>query len=340
MRFHLRPRSPGLLLALTIAVGLLAPRSSSADVITIDDGALPGTATIPFTCSVGTDVPLWLPYMGFVYRNVEAFELSPGDTIAFDIQMQTGQPDDLGFFPQVDLALAHAPIPAIPFRPADVPGSDFTVVAENAVASSKGNRIAGDYDLVFTVTAPFRFPGGGLIIRVSDPMGVLAARTDLQCLSSIISDRQPSGTNRLVGTFKLEDGEYPWVQENTTSVPSVPYVRIAWTRCGDGRSPAPRSAMTANTTPPTKCRTAAWPRLRERFHQPWWKMRKTPEPKQPKSFGKTRDAGPPSQRVRLQGRRRILPGLALGLIKPNSQGAPLRGALGRPRRHPGNNLRS
>ena len=234
MRFHLRFGRRGLVLAMAITAGLVAPRRSSADVITIDDGGSPGTTDIPFTCSAGLD-NTWLPFMGFVYRDVEAFELAPGDTIAFDIQMRAGDPPDLGFLPQLDLALAYAPDPLDPFKPDDLPGSDFATIAHDAIAASPGNGIIEDYELAFTVDTRFEFPGGGLIIRVGDPMGALATRGDLDCLPVITADRQPTGTNRLVGTFKRETGEYPWVVENTTNTPNVPYVRIAWTRCGDGR---------------------------------------------------------------------------------------------------------
>jgi cysteine-rich repeat protein len=220
---------------MAITAALVAPRRSSADVITIDDGKSPGTTSIPFTCSKGSDGEIWLPSMGFVYRNVESFELSPGDTIAFDIQMRAADPPDLGFLPQVDLALAHAPDPLNPFKPDDLPGSDFTIVAHAAIAAGPGNRMVRDYELAFTVDAPFRFPGGGLIIRVTDPKGVLATKSDLDCLPVITADAQPNGTNRLVGTFRLEAGEYPWIVENTLNAPYVPYVQISWTRCGDGR---------------------------------------------------------------------------------------------------------
>ncbi|HWU90738.1 MAG TPA: OmpA family protein, partial [Kofleriaceae bacterium] len=223
------------MLATAIAVGLVAPRRSSADVITIDDGGSPGVTDIPFTCSDGLDNEIWLPFMGFVYRNVEPFEVVPGDTIAFDIQMRASDPPDLGFLPQLDIALAYAPDPQNPFRPEDLPaGSDFTIVAHAAIAASPGDRIVGNYELAFTVDARFKFPGGGLIIRVSNPMGPLATRTDLDCLPVITADTQPTGSNRLVGTFKKEAGEYPWTQENTSTGANVPYVRITWTRCGDG----------------------------------------------------------------------------------------------------------
>jgi len=222
----------GILLALAITAALVPPRLSSADVITIDDAGQQGTTSIPFTCSVNGDSPLWLPTMGFVYRKVEKFDLSPGDTIAFDLQVP-GAAADLGFRPQLDLALAHASDPANPFLPDHVAGTttDFATVAHGAIASGPGNKVVRDYDLVFTVDAPFSFPGGGLIIRVARPQGVLATKTDADCVSAITADLQPTGTNRLVGTFKLDaDGETPF----SNPAAGVPFVRIVWTRCGDG----------------------------------------------------------------------------------------------------------
>jgi len=243
MRLHLQLGRQSLILAMAIAVALGAPRRASADVITIHDGAVPGTTRIPFTCSVGTDNPIWLPYMGFVYRDVEAFQLSPGDIIAFDIQMPPlGPQPNLGFYPQLDIALAHASN-ATPFIPDNLrsggAASDFTIVAHAATAASQGNPTAEDYDLAFKVDAPFSFPGGGLIIRVANPLGPLATKTDLECLQVITADNHPNGTNRLVGTFKLDmDGEYDqvqgWENQNAGSGADVPYVQIRWTRCGDG----------------------------------------------------------------------------------------------------------
>ena len=210
------------------------PGRSSAETITIDNGAVPGTATVPFTCVIAGENELWRPAMGFVYRNVEAFDLSVGDTIAFDIQLPAAGPSDLGFLPQLDIALAHSD-PANLFKPDDLPGSsDFTIVAHAATAASPGNQMPEDYDLAFKVDAPFHFPGGGLIIRVSNPVGALATRHDLDCLKAITVDTAPSAARRLVGTFKLDDGEYPWLAENTSLGADVPYVQIKWTRCGDG----------------------------------------------------------------------------------------------------------
>jgi cysteine-rich repeat protein len=252
MQLYLRLRTQGLAAAVAIAVALAAPRAS-ADVITIDDGGLPGTAAFPFTCSLGEDGELWLPTMGFVYRNVEPFDLAVGDTIAFDLQMRPADPDDLGFRPQLDIALAHASDPAKPFKPDDQAGSDFTIVGHGATASGAGNRSVQDYDLVYTVDTAFHFPGGGLIIRVSNPQGVLATKGSADCLPVITADMMPTGTNRLVGTFKLEAGEYPWTVENTTSVPAVPYVRIRWTRCGDGLVSGSEACDDGNTDDTDGC---------------------------------------------------------------------------------------
>lgn len=240
------------MLALAL-VATLVPRPSSADVITIDDAGQQGTTSIPFTCSVDGDSPLWLPTMGFVYRRVEPFDLAPGDTIAFDIQMPDPGPADLGFRPQLDLALAHASDAANPFQPDHVAGSttDFTTVAHGAIASGPGNKAVRDYDLVFTVDAAFHFLGGGLIIRVARPQGALATRTDADCRSVITADVQPTGTNRLVGTFKLDDGEFPFANQQ----PGVPFVRIAWTRCGDGLLTGAEQCDDGNTDDTDGCTT-------------------------------------------------------------------------------------
>ncbi|HMG19681.1 MAG TPA: OmpA family protein, partial [Kofleriaceae bacterium] len=128
-----------------------------------------------------------------------------------------------------------------------------TTVAHAALASGAGNHAVQDYDLVFTADAPFSFPGGGLIIRVAKPLGPLATRTDQDCLKVITADALPTGTNRLIGTFQVEVGEYPWTAEATTNTPGVPYVRIAWTRCGDGRVSGAEACDDGNTDDTDDC---------------------------------------------------------------------------------------
>jgi hypothetical protein len=108
------------------------------------------------------------PQLGFVYKNIPAFNLKAGDTIAFD----------LGFQNNVDIQLQIS-MAATTVNGGDIPGAYTTVVNNTQVPlNPRGNTVTGDYELQFTAEAPFSFPGGGLIIRFSNPGGAYA--TDLQ----------------------------------------------------------------------------------------------------------------------------------------------------------------
>src|SRR5512133_4151336 len=71
-------------LALTI-IGLAVlgqPATSSADAPTTITVA--PTTVQPGNCIVFGDGRFWTPYAGFVYKNIPAFQLQPGDILAFD----------------------------------------------------------------------------------------------------------------------------------------------------------------------------------------------------------------------------------------------------------------
>ena len=111
-------------------------------------------------------------FTGFIYRNIPAFSVNPGDKIAFDL----GAPNDVAVQRNIFLAAANIN-PAAPV----ISGNNITtsqgvqalawtkVVSESATpgGSVKGNTIIGDFDLVYTAEASFTFPGGGLIVGVS-----------------------------------------------------------------------------------------------------------------------------------------------------------------------------
>ena len=79
----------------------------------------------------------------------------PGSRIAFDL----GAPNDQPI--AVDIALAAATA-----NGASTPNAAFTTVVSAATPlDPDGDAIVGNYELEFTVTAPFDFPGGGLIVR-------------------------------------------------------------------------------------------------------------------------------------------------------------------------------
>ena len=116
------------------------------------------------------------PQMGFVYKNVPAFNLKTGDTIAFDLGAQNN----------VDIQLQIS-MAATTVNGGDIPGPYTTVVNNTQVPlNPRGNTVMGDYELQFTSQAPFNFGGGGLIIRFSSPGGAFA--TDLQQDPTLVND--------------------------------------------------------------------------------------------------------------------------------------------------------
>lgn len=138
------------------------PRSSSAQIVTI----FPDTPTVdncfPFGDGViGVPDINWPPFMGFIYQNIPAFELKQGDILAFD----------LGAVNSADVQLAIELAPTT-FNGGDQPVADsFVQVVSNTQTpfNPNGDTVEGDFELMFITEAPFSFPGGGLIIRFSDP---------------------------------------------------------------------------------------------------------------------------------------------------------------------------
>ena len=113
---------------------------------------------------------------GFVYKNIPAFNLKTGDTIAFDLGAQNN----------VDIQLQIS-VAATTMNGGDIPGAYTTLVNNTQLpVNPRGNTVMGDYELQFTAQAPFSFTGGGLIIRFSNPGGAYA--TDLQQDATLVND--------------------------------------------------------------------------------------------------------------------------------------------------------
>lgn len=93
----------------------------------------------------------WGNYMFFQYSNLPAATINPGDVLGFDL----GAPND--FVP------AYASI-AFATPTQDSSGSYTTVVTDSA-ATSAGDTIYDNYEVRFTITNQYIFPGGNLIIR-------------------------------------------------------------------------------------------------------------------------------------------------------------------------------
>jgi hypothetical protein len=155
-----------------------------------------GTNTYPFGWTG------WTPNLLFVYKNIPAFSLRTGDTISFDLQGTNNVP--------IQLAIALAPTAA---NGGDAPATAFTQVVPSTQvpANPTGNTVGGDYELTFTSQAPFSFPGGGMVMRFSNPAGAFASDSTPSgvFVNSLGASSDPSGY--FVERINQEpDGEYPW----------------------------------------------------------------------------------------------------------------------------------
>ena len=188
-------------MALLSAAALLAgfAGSTQASTLTISPASPEGGSGNNFPFGVGN---IWPPYAGFVYKNVPAFSLKAGDKLAFDLGVQ----NDVDIQLQIDMA-------ATTVNGGDVQTpAGFTTIATNTQLpqNPRGNTTNGDYELAFPVQLPFSFPGGGLIIRFSNPSGAFA--TDMSG-GGVLVNRANSAdpSNHFVERFNTDaDGLAPW----------------------------------------------------------------------------------------------------------------------------------
>ena len=178
--------------------GQAAVPSAGASTVTIAPAAThPVNNCYPFGTGVSTE---WPPFFGFVYKNIPAFQLKTGDSLAFDTA--TVNSADV----QVDIELA-----ATTANGGDAPALPFTKVVTNTQtpANPRGDTTAGNFELTFTAQAPFSFPGGGLIIRFSNPSPSYA--TDLCDEGDLVSTNSSDPSGNFVKRFWTDsDGVPPY----------------------------------------------------------------------------------------------------------------------------------
>jgi hypothetical protein len=161
-----RDRSRGFIALVATAVALAGGQAmigsaGAASTVTVT----PTSPTMtPYTSPFG-ESETWGAYMVWVYKNVPAFALKPGDSVAFDLSAQN----------DVDIQLQIAMAPATT-NGGNQNGTPFTQIIPNTQtpANPRGNTTFGDYELTFTAAAPFNFSGGGLLIRFGSPAGAFA----------------------------------------------------------------------------------------------------------------------------------------------------------------------
>ena len=177
-----------LVLALTaglLCVGQAALPSAGAATIVNVTPAMP--ATVPdngYPFGIGAPNQ-WPPFMGFIYKNVPAFQLKTGDVLAFDLIAMNNADIQL----QIELAPTTT-------NSGDVPSLPFTTVVTNTQtpANPRGDTtLETTAELKFTAQAPFSFPGGGLIIRFSNPSASYATDMTQTAVLGGATDSDSSG---------------------------------------------------------------------------------------------------------------------------------------------------
>jgi hypothetical protein len=139
-----------LVAAFTLAFAVPAAGDLHAVTITVQGNTTAVGNCIPFGCPGSFD-----PVMGFVYKNIPAFTVNAGDTIAFD----TGGLNDFALTFNIYLGAMSAN------GSTTLGGGGLSLIVANGTPTNPlGNAVVGDFDLAYTITNAFTFAGGGLAI--------------------------------------------------------------------------------------------------------------------------------------------------------------------------------
>lgn len=145
----------------------------------------------------------WTPFAGFIYEEMAPFNLAVGDTLAFDL----GAMNDVNIGLEIALGRTQQ-------NGGNAAQGAFTTVVSNTQtpASPRGDNVIGNFELRFTAEAPFNFPGGGLIVRFSNPSAGYQA--DTTCTNVLVhGDARDSSEHFVMHFARDADGQSPWDTE-------------------------------------------------------------------------------------------------------------------------------
>lgn len=226
----LRALSGSLLTAAAVAGVLAAP--AGAATVTIAPATGDGKQTNCYPFGDGS----WGPHAGYVYKNVPAFTLAPGDKIGFDTWRANDT--DIAF----DVSLAATTV-----NGGDVPAQAFTQVVGNTQLPRvpRGNAVVGDYDIEFAATGSFSFPGGGLVIRLSNPAAALAGDAPCDAVDDgnlVGAQESADASGFFVKRFYNDaDGLFPWTSADAIRLAAFRIVNVppgTGTGAGGGVTPS------------------------------------------------------------------------------------------------------
>jgi hypothetical protein len=250
----MRPPKRLLVLLAALLVGGQAMVASANGATTVNvTPAMPATTgdnCYPFGLG-GIDMETWTPFMGFVYKDVPAFQLKTGDKLAFDLVAM----NDV----DVQLKIEFAPTTG---NGGDTPSLPFTTVVTNTQTPTnpRGDTTLENYELGFTAEAPFNFTGGGLIIRFSDPSTSYLTDTHCDGVLGGADSSDPSGffVERYYGDA---DGVTPYDHFDVASLAGF-------------RLTLADVSATAPPAGPTGQRAAALKKCKKKAHKKHWTKKK------------------------------------------------------------------
>ena len=193
---------------LAVAATVAPSAQAVTQPITVAPADPPDTGNcFPFG-DVNSPADKWGPNLAFVYKNLPAFQLQRGDILAFD----TMGVNDVAVQLQIDLAPTTA-------NGSDVQAQSFTRVASNTQTPTNptGDTTVGNFEMRFLAESAIGFPGGGLILRFSNPSAAYA--TDVTCTGDLVGALAADSSGFFVErALQDTDGVAPWEHTNGTAI--------------------------------------------------------------------------------------------------------------------------
>jgi hypothetical protein len=180
------------------AVSIAAINDNAAEVIAASPTTIQNC--IPFGANTS------FGFTGFIYRDLPAFELSPGQTISFDLGSQNDRAVRRNiFFSVANIDPEPAVVDAGNVVSQGVKALSWTqVVSDTQVPlNPRGNFVRSDFELVYLSEASFSFPGGGLIVGFgAAPPGMFADDT---CDQVLVATTSEDSSGNFYSRFFFED---------------------------------------------------------------------------------------------------------------------------------------
>jgi len=147
----------------------------------------------------------WGPFLIFEYQNIDAFEMTAGDLIKFDLsdEFNEGGTNDVDINREIFFASTTTNGSGVPVEWVKL------VSSSNTPSSPRGNTVFGDYELTYTAEANFSFPGGGFMIAIGANGAPTDTTVDFMLRGANSADTSGKFVKRIAMVNNLNDGLAP-----------------------------------------------------------------------------------------------------------------------------------